>query len=74
MRPARHERLNMLDDVKHSEPLKLWLTEREFIDLCRTAAKDDRKPGEMARVMVRRFMYGTIGAQESPVNETNRAD
>lgn len=63
----------MLDDSKRTEAMKVWLTEREFVDLCRLAAIDDRKPGELLRVMVRRAMYGTIGAQEAAVNESNRA-
>ena len=61
----------MLDDNKHTEAMKVWFTEREFIDLCRTAAKDDRKPGEMLRVIVRRSMYGTIGSEAQSVNGAN---
>lgn len=64
----------MLDDQKRTEAMKVWLTEREFVDLCRWAALDDRKPGELLRVIVRRSMYGTIGGQESAVHESNRAD
>lgn len=58
----------MLDDHKKSERVTVWLTEREFVDLSRISAKDDRKQSEMVRVIVRRCMYGTIGAAESDVN------
>lgn len=52
----------MADDSKRTEPLKLWLTEQELLDLTRMAIKDDRKPGEMGRVLLRRVMYGYIGS------------
>lgn len=64
----------MLDDNKHTEAMKVWFTEREFHDLCVLAMKDDRKPGEMLRVMVRRAMYGTIGSEAQMGNGSNRAD
>lgn len=64
----------MLDDNKHTEAMKVWFTEREFHDLCVLAVKDDRKPGEMLRVMVRRSMYGTIGADPQFINGANRPD
>ena len=64
----------MLDDNKHTEAMKVWLTEREFHDLCVLAMKDDRKPGEMLRVMVRRAMYGTIGGETQMSNGANRPD
>jgi hypothetical protein len=64
----------MLDDRKHTEAVKAFFTEREFIDLCRVAAREDRKPGELVRVLVRRAMYGTIGAEAGEGNGANRAD
>lgn len=51
----------MLDDNKHTEAVKMWLTEREFMDLSRMAGHTDRKPSEFARVVLRRYMYGNIG-------------
>ena len=63
----------MLDDNKHSEAMKVWFTEREFHDLCVLAVKDDRKPGEMLRVIVRRSMYGTIGSENQSGNGANRS-
>jgi hypothetical protein len=64
----------MLDDNKHTEAMKVWFTEREFVDLCRLASKDDRKPGEMLRVIVRRAMYGTIGSEPQSINGANRSN
>ncbi|MBP7661277.1 MAG: hypothetical protein KA778_14810 [Burkholderiaceae bacterium] len=64
----------MIDDRKHSEAMKLWLTEREIVDLMRCAAAEDRKPGEMARVMVRQYMYGIVGRRDGESNEANRGD
>lgn len=64
----------MLNDSKHTEPLKIWLTERELVDLMRLAAAEDRKPGEMARVALRQFMYGMVLRRVEPFNESNSAE
>lgn len=64
----------MLDDRKHTEAVKAFFTEREFIDLCRMASREDRKPGELVRVLVRRAMYGTIGADAAESNGANSAE
>ena len=64
----------MLDDRKHSEAVKAFFTEREFIDLCRIAAREDRKPGELVRVLVRRAMYGLLASEADAGNGANRAD
>ena len=64
----------MLNDSKHTEALKLWLTERELVDLMRLAAAQDRKPGEMARVALRQFMYGMVRGCCEPDNEANRGE
>jgi hypothetical protein len=64
----------MLDDHKKSERVTIWLTEREFVDLSRLAAKDDRKQSEMARVILRRSMYGTIGSDTQDGKQANSGD
>ena len=64
----------MVDDRKHTEAVKAFFTEREFLDLCRQAAREDRKPGELVRVIVRRSMYGTIGSECQEVHGANSAD
>lgn len=64
----------MPDDNKRLHDLKLWLTDREFIDLCKLAQGEDRKPGEMGRVMVRKYMYGNVGAIDCDCNRAISAD
>lgn len=64
----------MPDDNKRPHDLKLWLTDREFIDLCKLAETQDRKPGEMGRVIVRKYMYGNVGAIDCDCNRANSAD
>lgn len=64
----------MVDDRKHTEAVKAFFTEREFLDLCRMAAREDRKPGELVRVIVRRSMYGTIGAECTEIHRANGAE
>lgn len=64
----------MVDDRKHTEAVKAFFTEREFLDLCRQAAREDRKPGELVRVIVRRSMYGTMGSEPLDINGAKSAD
>lgn len=61
-------------DGKHTEAVKIWLTEQEFNDLARLAACDDRKVSEMCRVMVREYMYGRLRCQDDDVHGAIRAD
>lgn len=61
----------MPDDNKHDVRMTIWLTEREYLDLCKQADIEDRKQSEMARVFVRRSMYGVIGANCSEHNVAN---
>ena len=64
----------MVDDRKRTEAVKVWLTERELLDLSRQATRDDRKVGEMVRVMVRRSLYGTVGADPDENHGANSPD
>lgn len=64
----------MADDLKHTESIKAFFTEREYLDICRQAVREDRKPGELIRVIVRRSMYGTIGAEQPQINGAIRVD
>ena len=64
----------MVDDTKRQHDIKLWLTDREFLDLSKAAEREDRKVGEMGRVILRRFMYGNIGACASEFHGANSAD
>ena len=64
----------MLDDSKLTEAIKAFFTEREYLDICRQACREDRKPGDLVRVIVRRSMYGTIGGDAQEVHGANSAD
>jgi hypothetical protein len=61
----------MVDDRKHTESVRAFFTEREYLDLSRIADREDRKVGEMVRVFVRRSMYGTIGAEAQEGQQSN---
>jgi len=63
----------MPDDNKRQHDLKLWLTDREFIDFCKLAEAQDRKPGELGRVIICRHMNGNVSACECEVNRANSA-
>ena len=67
-------RSSVIDDSKRTESLKVFLTEREYLDLCRLAAREDRKPGELIRVIARRFMYGSVCADAADVSRANGAE
>lgn len=64
----------MLDDNKRTHPLKIWLTEREYIELCKLADSQDRKNSDAGRVIIRRFMFGNIGAVPAEVHGAKSAD
>jgi len=64
----------MPDDCKRSEPLKGWFTEREMLDLVRLAEQHERRPGEMMRVIVRRYMYGNVGPVGNEIHGANGAE
>ena len=61
----------MVDDRKHTEAVRAFFTEREYLDLSRIAEREDRKVGEMVRVFVRRAMYGTVGAECQDGQQSN---
>ena len=63
--------MSSIDHSKRTEPLKLWLTERELIDLSRRAVAEDRKVGEMGRVAISLYLYGTVGARTDEVHGAN---
>ena len=47
-------------DEKRTEEIKLRLTEREFLDLSRLAAIDDRSTAEFVTRLLRASMYGSV--------------
>lgn len=61
-------------DGKHTQAVKIWLTEQEFADLAHMAACKDRKVSEMCRVLVRQGMYGRLRCPDDDVHGAISAD
>jgi hypothetical protein len=61
-----------LDDSKHQESVKVSLTEREMVDVCRMSIIDDRKPAEFIRHALRVFMYGRV-SETCPEGDKNKS-
>lgn len=53
--------------------VKVCFTDREYIDLGRMSAREDRSLAEMVRVLVSRNMYGTL-VQGSSATEGTHED
>lgn len=60
----------MADDSKRINCVKVCFTDREYIDLGRLSAREDRKLADMARVLVCRGMYGIVRQDENTVPDT----
>lgn len=58
---------------KHTERVPVYFTEREYMDLLRSAARFDKKPGEFIRFEVRRSMYGSLGMESAASNDDDGA-
>lgn len=54
--------MNKNDDLKRIHEVKLSLTEREYLALCKTAELNDRKTSDMGRVLIRTGMFGILGS------------
>lgn len=61
----------MTDDGKHQRSITVRLTDREYMDLCTEADQSDRKAAELARVMIRERMYGTVRSRLPDHNENS---
>ena len=48
------------DNLKRLNCVKVCFTDREFIDLGRMAAREDRKVSDLVWVEMKRRMYGTV--------------
>lgn len=59
----------MANDVKRTEPVKLNLTEREFLDVSRIAALEDRSASEYIRTLLRLSLYGHVARTHSVFQE-----
>ena len=63
----------MVTDGKHTNRVTIWLTDREYMDLCAMADAQDRKSSEMARFGLRSFMYGNMRPEGCEGNVANSA-
>lgn len=72
-KPKEHA-MTKNDDIKHLHEVKMTLTEREYIGLCKMAEAEDRKIADMERVVVRRGMFGILGAAPCECNDSPSAD
>lgn len=61
----------MADD-KRVNCVKVCFNDREYIDLGRLAAREDRKLSEMVRVLVCKSMYGILAASAPEGEGTTR--
>ena len=50
----------MAESSKRVNCIKACFTDREYIDLGRLSAREDRKVADMVWVLVRRAMYGMV--------------
>ncbi|MBZ4211305.1 MAG: hypothetical protein LAD29_09255 [Rhodoferax sp.] len=62
------------DDIKRLHEVKVSLTEREYLAMCKLAELEDRKTSDMARVLIRRVMFGILSVAGCECNETKGAD
>ena len=51
---------------KKINPVKMLLDDEEMLDLAHLADEDNRSPSEMARVILRLFLYGRV--QRTPAS------
>jgi len=65
-------RSEVVNDTKHTEQVKLTLTERELLDASRIAAAQDRSLADFIRLTLRVSMYGTIRHMDSDCEGTNQ--
>jgi hypothetical protein len=49
-----------LDDHKHTEVLRLLLTEREIFEFRRLARIEQRTPADLGRLILRQHMFGIL--------------
>lgn len=63
----------MAEDSKRVNCVKVCFNDREYIDLGRLSAREDRKLAEMVRVATCRIMYGIL-ATSAPESEGTGRD
>lgn len=63
----------MTNSPKHTERVPVYFTESQYIDLLKSAARFDKKPGEFIRFELLRSMYGSLGMASTASNEKDSA-
>ncbi|MFM2057924.1 MAG: hypothetical protein RLY71_2309 [Pseudomonadota bacterium] len=63
----------MASDVKHTNAVKLMLTDGELLDLSRLAMANERTVAEMVRFVLRRHMYGACNSARPAGNSNHGA-
>lgn len=64
----------MADGDKKTECLKVWMTERLFVDLNRLAILDDRKLSDFIGLILERHAYGNARRIEREDEGPNRGE
>ena len=59
---------------KRTQRVVTYLNEKEYIDLLKSAARFDKRPGDFVRFGLLRDMYGSLGMDASLHNENDSAD
>lgn len=59
---------------KRTQRVVTYLNEREYIDLLKSAARLDKRPGDFVRFGLLQDMYGSLGMGASLSNEDGSAD
>jgi hypothetical protein len=61
-------------DDKKTECIKVWMSEKLFIDLNRAAILDDRKLSEFIGLILERYAYGNARRVDRDEEGPNRPD
>ena len=59
---------------KRTQRVVTYLNEREYIDLLKSAARLDKRPGDFVRFGLLQDMYGSLGMGASLNNDNGSAD
>ena len=59
---------------KRTQRVVTYLNEREYIDLLKSAARLDKRPGDFVRFGLLQDMYGSLGRGAPLSNENGSAD
>jgi len=59
---------------KRTQRVVTYLNEREYMDLLKSAARRDKRPGDFVRFGLLQDMYGSLGMGAPLSNENGSAD